>query len=140
MPLAKCIRCDNLFDKMKHPVCAACLPDEESDYEKVREIVDEHPDLSAEAVAELADVGLQVVMRMLDQGLVTNTSLAGAATTCGRCGAPAISASKKLCHACLEKLNQNVLKKKREVTIDKKKKVEIGGASTVREMIEQKRR
>ncbi len=140
MPLAKCIRCDNLFDKMKHPVCAACLPDEENDYEKVRDVVDEHPDLSAEVVAELADVGLQVVMRMMDQGLVTNTSQLGGGSKCGRCGAPAISASKKLCHSCLEKLNQNVLRQKQEVSITKKKDVELGGASTVRDMIEQKRR
>lgn len=140
MPLAKCIRCDNLFDKTKQPVCAACLPDEESDYETIRAVVDEHPDMSAEAVAELSDVGLQVVMRMLDQGLVTNTSQIGGGAACGRCGSPAISASKKLCHACLEQLNQNVLKQKQDFNTQKKKSVEVGGASTVREMLEQKRR
>ena len=44
--------------------------------------------------------------------VVTNTSLSSESATCGRCGAPAISASKKLCHSCLEELNQNVMKQK----------------------------
>lgn len=140
MPLAKCVRCNNLFDKRDTSVCPACAKEEEMDFEKVREVVEDHPDMSAEAVAELSDVGLQVVMRILDQGLVTNTALIGGEVTCGRCGAPAISASKKLCNACLEKLNQNVLKQKRDLTIEYKKPVEVGGASSVREMIEQKRR
>ncbi len=116
------------------------MPEEEADYEKVRAVIDEHPDLSSEAVAELSDVSLKLVLRMLDQGLVTNTSLSGGSATCGRCGAPAISASKKLCHSCLEKLNQNVMKQKQKVAIAQSKEVEIGGASSVRQMLEEKRR
>ncbi len=139
MPLAKCVRCSNLFDKLKNPICPACQPDEDADFEKVRAVLDEHPDLGAEAVAELADVTVALVMRMLDQGMVTNTSLSGGGAKCGRCGAPAISASKKLCHSCLEELNQKVLKQKRKIAISQSKEVEVGGASTVRQMIEEKR-
>lgn len=140
MPLAKCVRCNNLFDKRDVPICPACVPEEEEDHEKIRAVVEAQPDLTADAVAGLADVGLQVVMRMLDQGLVTNVSSSSLESKCGRCGAAAISASKKLCHACLEELNQNVLKEKRVLNTQKKKSVEVGGASTVRDMIEQKRR
>ncbi len=140
MPLAKCVRCDNLFDKGDNPVCPPCKPDEEADFEKVRECLNEHPDLSAETVAELADVPLKVVMRMVDQGAVTNVSAISGAPKCGRCGADAISATKKLCHACLEKLNQQVLKQKREISIEKRKEVEVGEASSTRQMLEQKRR
>jgi len=117
-------------------VCAACIPDEKSDWD----IVDEHPDLGAEAVAEMADVALQVVMRILDQGMITNTSTLAGAAICGRCGAEAISASKKLCHNCLEELNQNLVKEKRDIVIEKKKEVELNGASSFRQLIEEKRR
>lgn len=141
MPLAKCVRCDNLFDKSKNPVCAACASDEDADYERIREVVDDQPDMAAEAVAELAEVPVQVVMRMLDQGMITNTSLLAGTAKCGRCGAEAISVTKKLCHSCLEKLNQNVLREKSETVIEKKKDVELGGATTsVRQMLEEKRR
>ena len=97
MPLAKCVRCNDLFDK-------------------------------------------QLVTRMLDQGLVTNTSLLGDSATCGRCGAPAISASKKLCHSCLEELNKKLVSQKKKITLSQTKEVEVGGASSVRQMIEEKRR
>lgn len=140
MPLAKCVRCNNLFDKLTNPVCPACVPEEESDFDKVRAVLDDHPDLGAEALAEMADVSVPLVMRMLDQGLVTNTSLSGTSTKCGRCGAPAISASKKLCHSCLEKLNQNVMKQKHKIALSQSKEVEVGGASSVRKMLEEKRR
>lgn len=140
MPLAKCVRCDNLFDKSDNPVCRPCMPDEDSDFEKVRECLNDHPDLSAEAVAELSDVPLKVVMRMVDQGAVTNVSAMEGKPKCGRCGEEAISASKKLCRACLEELNQKVMKQKQEVSMGKRKNIEVGAASSVRQMLEQKRR
>ena len=140
MPLAKCVRCENLFDKASNPVCPPCMPDEESDFEKVRECLDGNPELSAEAVAELADVTLKVVMRMVDQGVVTNVSAIAGKPKCGRCGAEAISASKKLCHTCLEKLNQNVLKQKQQISMGKQKEVEVGEASSVRQILQEKRR
>ncbi len=140
MPLAKCVRCNNLFDKSGKPVCAACAPDEDADYEKIRDIVEEHPDMGAEAVSELAEVPLQVVMRMLDQGLITSTSSLSGPSKCGRCGADAISASKKLCHSCLEDLNKNIMNEKRSVVIERKKEVEVGGATSARQMLQDKRR
>lgn len=140
MPLAKCVRCNNLFDKSGKPVCAACLPDEEADFEKIRDIVEEHPDMGAEAVSGLAEVPLQVVMRMLDQGLITSTSSLGGAAKCGRCGAEAISMSKKLCHSCLEDLNKNLLQEKRSIVIEHKKEPEVGGATSARQMLQDKRR
>lgn len=139
MPLAKCVRCNDLFDKSQSLVCAACTPDEENDYEKIRGVVEEHPDMGAKAVSELAEVTLQVVMRMLDQGMITNTSMLGGAAKCGRCGAEAISVAKKLCHSCLAELNKNLLQEKRTIVIDKKKDVEIGGATSVRQMLTDKR-
>ena len=140
MSLAKCLRCENSFDKADNPICPACKPDEECDFEKVRECLDEHPDISAEAVAELADVPLKVVMRMVDQGVVTNVSALEETPKCGRCGADAISASKKICHACLDKLNRNVLEQKQQISMAKRREVEMGEASSVRQMLQEKRR
>lgn len=140
MPLAKCVRCEDLFDKGDNSVCPACRPDEDCDFEKVRACLEGHPEISAEAVAELAEVPLKVVMRMVDQGAVTNVSALEGTPKCGRCGADAISASKKLCNACLEKLNRNVLEQKRQISITQKREVEVGAASTVRQMLQDKRR
>ena len=140
MPLAKCVRCNRMFNKVQAPVCPACQPDEEADYEKVREIVNREPDLDAAAVAEEANVDIEVVRRMLTEGqLVTVTQIAG--IVCGRCGAPAISASKKLCQSCLEKLNMEVAKAQANIKLGMKKNVEVGEYDlNVRRAIEQKRR
>jgi len=139
MPLAKCVRCEKLFDKKDKSVCPACQPDEETDYELVRECLAENPDFSAEAVAEATGVSVNCVSRMIDEGLIVNTAALGE-IKCGRCGAPAISASKKLCHGCLEKMNQNVAKQRTQLELARKKSVQIGEYAGVRETIEAKRK
>ncbi len=140
MPLAKCVRCARMFNKIQTPVCPACEPDEEADNEKIREVVNRDPSLNAEAVAEAAQVDISVVRRMLNEGQLV-TVLQASDITCGRCGAPAISASKRLCQACLEKLNLEVAQAQASIKLGVKKNVEVGEYDlNVRRSIEQKRR
>ena len=139
MPLAKCERCDELFDKVQGAVCTSCMPDEEAEFDMIRDCLQEHPDMSAEGLAELAGVELKVVKRMLDQGLISSTAGSSEAT-CGRCGAPAISQTKKLCHSCLEDLNRGVAKQRKNIALGTKKEAEVGEYGSVRQMLEQKRR
>jgi ribosomal protein L37E len=138
MPLAPCVRCKKLFNKTQTPVCGACEADEQSDCDKVRDILEEHPNLSSEEVAERAEVDISVVHRMLDKGMIavmTGTEL----VKCGRCGAPAISLARKLCQACLEKLNAEMVKAQASIKLGEKKETKISGF-TVRESFEEKRR
>ena len=139
MPLAKCDRCDKLFAKTDTPICPKCVPDEEKDHEAVRSCLNEHPNLSAEAISELTGVTIKCVMRMIDEGLVTNSLFTGA-MKCGKCGAPAISASKKLCNACLEEMNRRVAKQRSQLEQQTVKSVRVGEHATVRQTIEEKRR
>lgn len=140
MPLTKCPRCGTLFDKISFPVCRGCTEDEEQDYEVIRDAVQEHPELNAEAVAELTGVDLKCVMRMLDAGRIANIQI-GAKVECGRCGAPAISMAKRLCQGCLDKLNREMMETKQKIRLDSRKKnVEIGGYTTVRDELNRKRK
>ena len=136
MALSKCVRCAKLFNKIKTPVCMRCIPDEDRDFQTVRDTLADHPDLNAEAVAELSGVSLDCVLRMLDSGLIANVALGGSAK-CGRCGAPAISATKKLCQPCVEKLNQEVAKTRQGIKLSEKKKTEFGSIG-VRQSLEEK--
>lgn len=139
MPLAKCIRCSKMFNKQQSPVCSGCQSDEDADQTKVREVIDRSPELNAEQVAEEAGVDIAVVRRMLQEGVIVSTALTGN-VQCGRCGAPAISASKKLCQACLEKLNIEVAKAQADIKLTGKKRVEIGEYDmNVRKTLDQKR-
>lgn len=144
MPLSKCPRCDNLYNKTEDMVvCAGCRADEEQDYETVRETLEEKPDLNAQQVAELSGVAVNCVLRMLETGVITSeATLLGENIRCGRCGGKAISATKRLCQACLEKLNQEVARTQKSIKIAVKKTTEVGLASggNVRDSMNDKRR
>ena len=142
MPLAKCPRCSRMFNKMHNLVCPGCQPAEDSDADAIRETLEEHPNLNAEQVAEVTGVDLNVVLRLIEQGgLAVASSLEASSIKCGRCGAPAISASKKLCQGCLEKLNAEVAQAQRSVHLSERKQVEVGTYhENVRQALDQKRR
>jgi len=139
MALAKCPRCEELFDKISTQVCLKCLEDEDRDIDTVREAVQNNPDMNAEAVAELTGVSVSCVLRMMDTGTITSVNL-GESIDCGRCGAPAISATKRLCQVCLEALNSEMSSAQKQIKIDEKKQVEVGRySSSVRENMDKKK-
>lgn len=125
MALVSCPRCKKLFDKALSVVCSKCQPAEDADYEKVRVVLNLSPHLNAEAVATEAGVTVSCVLRMLGEGLIANANLAENAK-CGRCGAPAISLTKKLCQACLDKLNVQVAVAQSQIKLKEKRQIQIG--------------
>ncbi len=140
MPLATCARCKKMFNKVRSPVCPKCVPAEDEDMEKVRKVLNEEEGLGAEAVAEKAEVDIRVVLRMVEQGLVQDVSLSGS-FSCGRCGAPAISPTKRLCQACLSKLEQEVAQMKASIKLQQKPNANVGNLKdSVHASVEHKRR
>ena len=140
MPIAKCPRCEKLFDKGEFLVCTSCRPAEEEDYQTIRESLDNTPDMNPEQVSEVTGVMVECVLRMIDSGMITSAAtLQSKETRCGRCGAPAISATKRLCQSCLEKLNREVAQTQKSIRIAAKKDVVIG-STNVRAHLEGKRR
>lgn len=139
MPLATCPRCKKIFEKTRSLVCAKCQDDENSDYDKIRAVLERNPSLNAEQTAEESGVAVQCVTRMLQEGLIANVSLTES-IKCGRCGAPAISLNKKLCQACLEKLNAEVVSAQAHIKLGQKKHVQVGEYLHARKAFEEKRR
>lgn len=115
MPLAKCVRCDKLFDRAQVPVCSACAPDEEHDRERVRDALTKHGTLNAEEICEITGVDRRCVERMLDEGVIADQKRS-AEFKCGHCGKPAISAAKRVCQACLAKMNRTIQEAKQGVS------------------------
>jgi len=140
MPLASCGRCGKMFNKVQANVCPGCVEDEEADYEKIREIVSQNETLNVEQVSEAAGVEISVVRRIIGEGRVAQVSL-GEVPKCGKCGAPAISITKKLCQACLERLNAEVSKAQSQIKLEKKKETQIGAYdNNARKTFEAKRK
>lgn len=103
--LAKCARCNKLFTKIVSEVCNACQPEEDADFNRIHDIISRNHGLSAHEVAEEAGVPVECVFRMLREGRIENVE-SNEDIKCGRCGAPAISASKRLCERCLVTLDR----------------------------------
>lgn len=103
--LAKCARCDKLFNRVVSEVCTHCQPAEDLDFSRIQDVLSRESQLNAEEVAHEAGVGLDCVLRMLREGRIDNIAQENNAT-CGRCGAPAISSSKRLCQRCLVNLDR----------------------------------
>lgn len=104
---ARCARCEKVFQRIRSVVCHDCLDAEEADYAKIRDVLNRQPNLNVQQTAEAAEVDVDCVLRMLNEGLITNAALSNP-VTCGRCGAPAISLSKRLCEKCLLQLDTEV--------------------------------
>lgn len=139
MPLAKCLRCQTMFNKESSPICGGCMPAELEDQDKVRALLESEPNLSTEEAAEKAEVDISVITRMLKDGILADVASSGP-PTCGQCGAPAISASKRLCQPCLDKLNSNVARAQASIKFEEKKRVEVGEYMNARQAFADKRR
>lgn len=137
MELRKCARCDKLFSSDAATVCGACRPMEDADFNKIREVLETHGELSAQEVANEADVEIDVVFRLLDAGRIQSTSLQDV-VPCGRCGAPAISLAKRLCRACLTQLDQECAEAMRDIRQRMAGKSE-GEVTEMRKVLEEKR-
>lgn len=135
-----CPRCEQPFFKIGVQVCPKCQGDEEADYTRINEVLATMPGLDAESVAEEAGVKLACVLRMLKNGRLQAVSEDPA--VCGRCGAPAISHSKKLCLTCLGELDQKCAEAMREMreSLRAKASSALGAKPTqVHETLEMKR-
>jgi len=89
-------------------VCPACQPSEDTDFAKIHNVMAREPGLNAQQVAAKAEVELDCVVRMLNEGRLQLQDLSEK-PRCGRCGAEAISMSKRLCDRCLVELDRECL-------------------------------
>jgi ribosomal protein L37E len=139
MPLAKCKRCDTLFQKNELAICSECEPLEHNDHDSIRDYLNDNPNATAEQIADNTDVDVKCIMRLIDQGAIASVEFGGGGAKCGQCGEPAISLSKKLCPACLDKLEKKMLDVQRTIqqTHETKK---VAEKVRVRDALEQKRR
>jgi hypothetical protein len=111
---------------------------EESDFARIKDIIEQDPNLSAEELAERANVTVACVFRMLDEGLIAN-SHDDDDFTCGRCGSPAIGPRQRLCMSCLMELDRELSLELNQVRLRNKANEMKGTAQNIRDAMEEKR-
>lgn len=136
--LANCARCRRLYVRISSHVCEKCFDMEESDFARIKEVIEQHPDLSAEELAERANVTVACVFRMLDEGLIAKSD-DGDDLTCGRCGALAMGPRQRLCMSCLMDLDRELSLELNQVRLRRKENEMKGTAQNVRDALEAKR-
>lgn len=127
MSLASCQKCKKLFQKVRKNICPACEAAEEDYYEIVRKFLSENPGHNVEQVSEATGVPVDTVLRFVSDGRIEAQGIA-MNVPCGQCGQPAISATKRLCQACLEKLNAQIARQQSRIKLPDKKEVDVGKA------------
>jgi hypothetical protein len=137
--LAHCARCRRLYVRVRSHVCEKCFDMEESDFSRIREVIEQDPNLTAEEVAERANVTVTCVFRMLDEGLIASAH-DGEDVVCGRCGSPAIGPRQRLCTACLLDLDRELTLKLNQAKLLKKAQENKGTPHHVHETMQAKRR
>ncbi len=135
--LAHCARCKRLYIRMRWNVCESCRVMEEVDFSRIREELERTPELTADELAERANLPVACVLRMLDEGLLVST---GDDETCGRCGEPAISPRLRLCTWCLMDLNRRITHELKEAQMRKREQVMKGKAQGVLSLLRARRR
>ena len=136
--LAHCARCKRLYIRMKWNVCESCRVMEEADFSRIREELERTPELTADELAERANLPVACVLRMLDEGLLASSG--DDDQTCGRCGAPAISPKQRLCTVCLMELDRQITQELNEAQLRKRAHVMKGKAQGVLSLLRAKRR
>lgn len=140
MPLANCPRCKKMFNKTESLVCSACEPAEQADYKKARVVLEENPGLNAEQLAEMADVAIAVVQRMLKDGILAHKR-EGVGMLCSSCGVNAAThVVRRLCQECLDKLNMDMAKAQASIKQNMQPTRETVDNASVRKAFEERTR
>ena len=105
MALANCARCNKVFNKVSSPLCPACLEQEEHDFQVVSAALREQPGQTVEQLAQSTGVNERTILRLIkNERIASDAYLAG--VKCGRCGAPAMSVSTRLCARCAAEMSR----------------------------------
>lgn len=105
MALANCAGCNKLFNKMTSPLCPACVDQDENDLKIVNEALREEPNQKIAELSESTGVSKKTILRLLkEQRITSDANLVD--MKCGKCGAPAISLSIKLCERCAAEMSR----------------------------------
>ena len=107
MALANCDRCKGIFDRVSGPLCPACLEQDDEDFKLVNEALREGPHQTVDQLAEKTGVSEKTILRFIkDKRIASDTDLGE--VKCGKCGAPAISLSARLCERCAGEMAKTI--------------------------------
>jgi len=103
METKNCPRCGKVFVKIREPICAPCVKEEEEIFESVREYVKENPNSTVAEVSEACNVQTKRIMQYIRDGRLEAAPGMKGEVTCSKCGKPLLAG--RMCEKCVLETN-----------------------------------
>jgi len=101
-----CPRCGKIFVKVRDPICAQCMKEEDEIFEKVRQFVRDNPDSTIQEICEACDVTTKRVLAYLKDGRLEASKGLQGESLCSKCGRPIKTG--RMCEKCVLEVNFQV--------------------------------
>jgi len=107
--LRNCIRCGKIFAYTYSPICNKCLEEEEEDFKKVKEYLNENPGSTAFEVSEATGVSVEKIMKFLrEERLELSDDNKNLLLQCESCGKPIKTG--RFCNECRNTMANEIKK------------------------------
>ncbi len=104
MKITNCVRCKKTFAMVNQPICPECIAEEEAQFDKIKEYLDENRGATMEEIVEDTGVPLKRIQKWLKDGRLEG--IEGSNLKCSKCGCPITKG--KFCQDCAKKLSENL--------------------------------
>ena len=88
MDIRNCSRCGKIYAYEGFDICIQCRREDEEDFRKVKEYIDENPDATISEVSEETEVDTRKIIGFLRQGRLEVKGGENLLLDCERCGVP----------------------------------------------------
>lgn len=105
MEVRTCDDCGRLLAGGVSELCPQCFESLETDFDRIRGLLDQHPGQSCSEIAEALDIKLRRVLRLVRSGRLEGLQVTG--LTCARCHKPIESGM--FCPACVDTVRKELV-------------------------------
>ena len=106
MDIRNCRRCGRIYKYDGFPICPNCRMEDEKDFDKVKEYLDEYPMATVNDVSKDTEVPVSKIMDFLRQGRLELTDENNIFLECEKCGKPIKTG--RFCDKCAFELEQEM--------------------------------
>lgn len=106
MDVRNCSRCGKIYVYDNFKICPKCRRDDEEDFEKIKEYIDENPDANISEVSEETEVDTQKIIKFLREGRLEIKDEQNLLLLCERCGKPIKTG--RFCDKCALELQREM--------------------------------
>ncbi len=104
MKITNCVRCKKTFAMTSQPICPECVAEEEAQFDRIKEFLDENHGATMEEIVEGTGVPMKRIQKFLKDGRLEG--IEGSNIKCQKCGCPITKG--KFCPDCAKKLHDNL--------------------------------